>query len=548
MSSADLFILNSSMEEQKNEFIFEKKEMVYTIDSNNGSYPNGVIQFDMASLSNCGRLCDLKNSTLVIPTVLRISGTGLTDDEQNVFALSWKNHIHTIDSITVQLSNHSVVEPCEFSNIPASFKFLTELSHQELEAYGYSYGIFKDNAFSLTIPAANNTLAPAGYEANNRVNAGGSIALANGTEYTHPDIGPFSGNPTLMKRMLNTSLDTTAGQPFAANAANFGECGKATCIRTANSVTYYGLITLPLRFLNDFFEKLPLIRNSYIKMSITSNLISRSVVNLADAADVFSGLTHQLSAKCVPYTLSQLGLGWRRTAAAAGQILTIESGIGKLTSPDATNPTFTACRIYTPTYTLTPTLEDRYFAQGPRQILYSAYLRAVTTVIAPTISLNSFLVTNGLSRLRSILIFPVATNATGTINNLVSPWTSCPSTTAPYAFIKNFNVRIGGSPHYSENMFYSWQMFQEEIKQRGLNGNLELGLGSGLLNQLEWNAAYRFIYIDLTRKAGQGVDDVAKSIHIDGTNASTVPIMYHIFVEYQKSINVDLSTGQLIIQ
>ena len=559
MSSADMFILNNSMEAQQNEFIFEKKEMVYTIDSNNSSYPNGVIQFDCSALSNCGRLCDFRNSTLVIPTVLRVTGNALDDNAQNAFAASWKNHCHAIDSMTVQMSNHSVVEPCEFSNIPCSFKLLTEMSQQELQQYGYSIGFFKDNALSLGVNIANNEFAALGYETNNRVNYTGGVAVADGRGHGDANINTFSGNPALMARMANTSLDLT-GAPLAYTSG-FTDVGKSICVRTADNlgggvfatVVYHGLITLPLRFLNDFFDKLPLIRNSYFKMSITTNLISRSTVTFDQNNAQYTSVTHALSAKCVPYNLSVLGAGWKRQAAGAGQTLTVESTIGRFPDGLLTNPTLQSCRIYTPTYTLTPTLEDRYFSQGPKQILYSSYYRAVTPIIKTTESLNSFLVTNGLSRIRSILIMPVSAgyingnNDLVTLNNFTNPWTSCPTTTAPYAFLKHFNVRIGGSPHYSENIFYSWQTFQEEICARGLNGNLEFGLGSGLLNQLEWNAAYRFIYVDLSRKPGQGQDDVSKSIHLDGTNSSGAPMQYHIFVEYQKSINVDLSTGQLVI-
>lgn len=545
-NSGDNYIYDNSMEQQNNDFVFEKKEVIYSTDSNNGAYSNGVIQFDLASLSNCGRACDLKNSTLLIPTVLRVSGSALSADVQNAFAASWKNHIHTIDSISVQLSNHSVVEPCEYSNIPCNFKLLTEMSKQELEAYNYSFGFFKDNVHSLRVNTADTDLGANGYESNNDSNVA-VTAVVDGVGFGSSNyISQFASNPAVMDRMLNTSFDITDGDRLA-NASNYTQCGKAVCVRTgANpnaAVTYYGLITLPLRFLNDFFNKMPLIRNSYLKMAITTNLVSRSVITVANGAATYTGYQHQLSAKCVPYMLSQINQGWKKLS--TGTSLTIESGIGKISGwPE--NPIMTACRIYTPTYTLTANIEAKYFTQGPKQILYSSYYRAVTGTIANGSALNSFLVTNGLSRIRSILIMPVQTDATGVINNFTNPWSSSPSTTAPYAFMRNFNIRIGGSPHYAENVFYSWQMFQDEILARGINGNLELGLGSGLLNQLEWNAGYRFIYVDLSRKTGQGMDDVSKSIHLDGINASGYHTQYHIFVEYQKMIHVDLSTGQLV--
>jgi len=168
-------------------------------------------------------------------------------------------------------------------------------------------------------------------------------------------------------------------------------------------------------------------------------------------------------------------------------------------------------------------------------------------VIAAGGSLNSFLVTNGLSRIRSILIVPIGLNA-GVPNQLVNPFSSAPSTTAPYSYLTNFNVSIAGSPHYTQSQYYTYEMFQQEILQRGLNSNLELGLGSGLISQTEWNAGYRYVYVDLSRKQSQGSDDVSKSIYIDGVNSSSVSIQYHIFVKYQKQVQIDPSTGQLIIK
>lgn len=541
MNSTDKYILNTSMEAQENEFLFEKKEMVYSTDSNNGSYPQGQIIFDLASLSNCGRLCDFKNSTLVIPVVMRLSGTGVTDNVQNCFALSWKNHIHTIDSISCQLSNHSVIEPVEFSNIPASFKLLSEFSKNELDTLGCSYGFHKDNAFSLRQNVADSEFAADGYESNNSVSVSGATTLADGRGYGHVALSPFSGNDALMQRMVNTSLDLTGDQNIQTAHA---QVGKSQCRRGAGVVLYEGLITLPLRFLSDFFDKLPLIRNAYVKMSITTNLISRSVIGLNNA-DTYNTLTHQLSAKCVPYMISEIARGWKKTA-GVGECI-IESGIGTL-SDNTRNNTLTACRLYTPTYTLSPIIESQYFSQGPKQILYNSHFRVVTPVQAPNQQLTSFLVTNGLSRIRSVLIVPIATNAGGTLNNLQSPFSSCPTTTAPYAYVRNFNIRIGGSPWYSENQFYGWEHYQEEIKSLGVNGNLETGLSSGLINQCEWNAAYRYIYVDLTRKASQGIDDQSKSIHLDLINGSALPIQYHVYVCYQKKVTIDVATGQLVIQ
>ncbi len=548
MSSADQFIVNESMASQSHEYIFEKKEMIYTIDSNNSSYSNGVVLIDGASLSNSGRWIDYRNSTLVIPYVVQLSGAGLDANVANAFAVSLKNSIHTIDSMSVQLSNFNVVEmSSEYSNIPCSFKLLTEFSKQELEQMGYSIGFHKDNAYSLRVAGANSTSAPAGFEVNNSTTNVLTAPVDTNTPYGHAGAGTinaFACNPAIMERQLNSSYDLTG----VAGAQNFIDSGKAHCVRgtfpppaVGEYVRWFGLITLPLRFLNDFWDKMCLTRNAYIKMNIVTNLQCRSTIT-ANAAGEYTALATALSAKTCPYMVAKSGCGL--DVDAAGGELIIESGIGRLVSdPNVTNPIFTACRLYTPAYTFAPQMEETYASLPPKVINYSAYLRAVTPTIPVNGSLNSFLVSNAISRVKSILVFPVMAAQ----NNMLSPFSSCPTTCMPYAFVSNFNVRVGGSPHYAENQVYSWESFKEEISQRGINGNLEVGIGSGLLNELEWNSAYRFLYIDLSRKASQAQADVAKSIILEGKNASAYPVVYHVFVEYEKTVTISQSSGQLIL-
>lgn len=542
MSSADSYIVNQSMASQSNEYIFEKKEMIYTVDDNNGSYSNGVVHFSLASISNAGRPCSFRDSVLVVPYTIRMTGN-FDENDINKYAVSLKNHVHVIDSMSVQMSNHNVVEPQEFSNIPCSFKLLSEMSEQELQQYGYSIGMFKDNSYSLATDAVNNSAkAPREYESNNNP----TNALTKITTDT-PTVSQLLCNPALVDRMLDSSYDITALPEL--NAANLIGTGKRHCKRVAavpapNAaaayVLWHGLITLPLRFLNDFFDKMPLVRNSFLKMSFTTNLISRSTVTVNGGGE-YTALSSALSAKTCPYTIAANGKG---IVATTGEIV-IESGIGRLVSaPNVSNPLFTACRLYCPVYTFAPAMEETYFSQAPKKINYSAYVRAVSPRIEVGHSLNSFLVTNSLSRIRSVLVFPVDARK----DNMLSPFTSCPTTTAPYAFVSNFNVRIGGSPHYAESQLYGWENFQQEIASRGVNGNLELGLGSGLLNECQWNAGYRFLYVDLRKKASSASDDMSKSVILEGKNISSQPLVFHVFVEYEKSITVNQSTGQLVLE
>lgn len=537
-NSEDQFILASSMMPQNSEFITEKRDIITLNDTNGGSYSGGSIIFDGNAISNSGRAADWANSVLAIPTVLKVSGD-VGDNPANVFAASWKNSIHAIHSLSVQISNSTVVEVHEFQNIPCSFKLLTELSKQEMESFKYSYGFNKDNALSLGIQSANGIYAPATYESNNNPNSP-ATALAANVGYNSVGVGGIkSQNGAMLERMMDTSYDVSSYGDATQRSA-LQQTGKSTCVREANYVVYHGVITLPLKFLHPLFEKMPLVRNAFFKMTFYSNLISKTVLTMAGGA--YTAVASSLSAKTCPYMISPISIGL--IAPAAGTI-TLESGIGKI--DNISNPCFQVCKLFVPVYTLNPDYAERYFSMGPKSIKYNNYSTCTTATVKANQPLNAHSLGNSQSRIRGLLVFPVRTfDLNNPQNPFLSPFTSSPSTTAPYAIVSNFNVKIAGSNHYTEGSInYSWETFQGEILKRGLNANLERSLGSGLLNQLEWESGYRFLYVDLTRKTGQGSDDVAKSVTVDLINSSPHCITYHFFIEFEKEITLNVSTGQL---
>jgi hypothetical protein len=421
---------------------------------------------------------------------------------------------------------------------------LSELSEQELNLYGPSLGFQKDSAFGLVVETGDSKNGPADQERNNDPSFKAD-AMATGVGFIHGQINANGYNSAIQKRQMDTSYDltgTSAAFEILRNTADLN--GKKYCLRedTTNKIIYRGVFTLELKYLNDFFAKLPLIRNTYIKIKIYTNLQSKTTINY-DATSQYTGFTSSLSAKTCPYMIAPLGEGLFVTATAGAGTITIESGIGKV---DNYNHSFKNCRLVCPTYVPTVNIESRYFSNPVKTILYNTYHKTSTSLDVGH-TFNSFLVSAGVSRIRSILIVPMSVNPTTEPNIMLSPFSSCPTTCAPYAFVDSFNVRIGGSPLYSQNQYYSYEMFQEEILARGVNGNKSPYMCSGLINQTEWDRAYRYIYVDLSRKAGQGQDNVSKQITLDGRNASGKKLNFLIYVEYQKEVRVNIETGQLVL-
>ena len=93
---ADLYSLQSTLAPQDPQFVFSEKQVIYVPDSNNGSFPSGVVSFDLTSLANQSKWLDLQQSFISIPLVMQLKSTAgsfSTANVENAFAMSLKNHV-----------------------------------------------------------------------------------------------------------------------------------------------------------------------------------------------------------------------------------------------------------------------------------------------------------------------------------------------------------------------------------------------------------------------------------------------------------------------
>ena len=102
----------------------------------------------------------------------------------------------------------------------------------------------------------------------------------------------------------------------------------------------------------------------------------------------------------------------------------------------------------------------------------------------------------------------------------------------------------GVCTHIIEDARYDRDMFMNEIVgARSINSSITQGLGSGMINRLDWELA-PYYYSNLSR--GNAVSKgVPKSIQIQETNMSKF-VPYHNFLEYEREVSVDVLTGQFM--
>jgi hypothetical protein len=330
-----------------------------------------------------------------------------------------------------------------------------------------------------------------------------------------------------------------------------------------------------------------LTKNMYMRLIINTHTQCYSSIPMTGTTTPYFGTTAGMTTgsqyNTVPYMISPLS---NNTTTGRGLLVENATGVTRLyasigiakgyTAPGATvsmssySTGITTCRVYVPTYTLSPQEEIRYLNSVPqktikyidRQVYYGSNMLNIQS--GGTV--NAIL-TNGISRLKGLLIIPQisATVHGGTLTGttfasantfipstlgtpMQSPFSSSPGTCAPFARITNFNVALSGVNWYQSNVNYGFEQFQNEIRHaHSHNGGEIIGSSSGLLTKSDWENAYGYIYVNLDRRPDQSSDDTSRSVQITFTNASSITLDYYVVLYYQREITIATATGALVI-
>lgn len=553
---ADEVAFNLSTQQQETSFEFSSRQYTYIPDQNSGSYPNGSVVFDLASLANSGKFWDPRQSFLTIPLVmnLNVAAGGITAaNAENVFAMSLKNgYHHLINSLSVEITNNQVVNLTNLSNLDIHYRLVSTMSGEDVANIGPSIGFAKDNAESITYAAAG-TVAGIG-EINNNIKDA-LFTPTGGWKAARQLV-----NQGRIQRMNNTSFDPSVS--VFSNVNSCGVAGKNYAVQSATNITYYIIATLPLRFLHSIFDKLPLAKGIYCRLIINTNCQSSSTLTLGTNGTLYTGISTTSQSNTLPFMVSQQGAGFGLVAGGTATSLVASIGIGKSVSGSLSHPTLQSCRVYACMYEMSPAFEEQYFSIVPtKKILYNDILSFQVLNVQAGQSFSQIL-TNGVSRARYLLIVPQLSSVingsaavTDTTNSGVvvgtpmnSPFSSSPGTCCPHAFITNFNVLLSGTNLYQSNINYRFENWLMENRQsNALNGGLSLGMSSGLLNQSDFENGYGYIYVDLSRKISQASDDISRSVQIVGSNSSAVSVDYYCIIGYERELTLSTSTGSLVI-
>lgn len=232
-----------------------------------------------------------------------------------------------------------------------------------------------------------------------------------------------------------------------------------------------------------------------------------------------------------------------------------------------------SCRIYVPSVEMVPSKAIRYLENHKQQMVeYDDIYTFTYNGIKPGQQFN-YMAANNVANAKYLIVIPFfhddtvkatgpngsasAQHMTSTPANWnrncsacpfepISPFDSAPATTAPYGMLQRYNVLLSNQTVYQRDREYDFETFLEEVSEaNAINGGLDTGLTSGLVDFRKWSNNYRYYVTNLARRL-EG-DNTPKSITLQGTNGTILTMDLQIFVVYSKKISLDVGTGRISV-
>ena len=551
---ADEYSLNQSLASEDADFIMQNRQFSWVPDSNAGSYQSQVV-WELSSLANSGKYFDAKNSYLVLPLVMTLASTAgniKNSTLENAFACSLKNgYTNLINSMLIEVTNNAVVSTMSYSGAYINYKLATTMSTDDVENLAPSIGFAKDTALAINYQGASSAIGLG--ECNNII----APTMFNPTAgYAKSS---YTQNKGRLARMEQTSYDpASTGESVASIIASGKNYVQKDGLGAGGvSVSHNILANIPLTLLSDFFAKLGLVKGAYIRLTLNLNVNCTSTMSINGAGQFTSVSTSSING-VVPYMISPIGAGQGLDIGGTTQSTGLQLSIGiaknsiNATGNTFVHPTLTSCRMYACMLDMCPATEQMYLSKCPTQkIDYEDFLSFQTLNVAPGASFSQIL-TNAVARAKRLIGIPSISSTAnfagtaGTIAPAASPFSSAPCTTSKQP-LGQLNVLMSGANVYQQNLQYSWEQFlQETRKVNSINGGSSLGLSSGLINQTDFEAGYKYIVVDLSRTPSEATSNIARSIQVIGTNGGALAIDIAWYVVYERTVEIDTSTGSLI--
>jgi hypothetical protein len=558
-----VYDLSSSTEAEPN--IFIKKDWVSILDNQTGNYSGNQCIIDTSQLSNSNKWINYREGYLTIPMQLCLTTatasntfnpTAAASVDYGVGLKNWYGSI--IHSISVDLAGTTIIQQTPFQSLWNNFKLLTTLSYQDLLTIGPSIGFYPDNSSSWSYNSAASVYGSIGVSNNvNNYLAPVVTGAANSLEQS---------NTGMYQRQrcwnFNTAGLTAVGQSAFStliSSTSLNQIFKSQILTINAGIWQANIVaTVFLRHLHMFFDKIPLCKGIFMKITlnlnnsvVAFNATTGRVMSQTQASSQFplGGVNPILISSAVAGS----GMAALQVGVATDFNVSLSVGGLVLDAPSKARANVTGpllnITLSAPSYTFNPIYEQAYLSNPVRKIDYEDIYQYQVLGVAGASTFNN-LITNGIAGIKSVLVIPFH-SANATVNNLISPLQSAfdtagGGTTSPLTFLNNFNVVISGQNALYNSQRYTYEEFLNQLNgQNGVNGSQIDGMSSGLISQFDFESSYNYYYVNVERCLPME-KGVSKSVNIIGQNMSAFAVDLYVFVSYAISVSLNLYTGSRV--
>ena len=608
--SGDTLTYDMAMMSEGSPQVFVKRDWLTLQDQQNGNYAGNQLVLDTSQLANSNKYTDYRNAYLTVPMVMAISSLVDTNGNSMISipqgdpveysetldgvsqVPSLKNWFGSIvSSMLLDYAGTTIIQNTPLCGLFSTFTLMTSLSRSDIETLGPTIGFYPDSA-NFSYQSGNGSAAGQGACNNSKVIAQGKLNCKVGES-------EFS-NPGIQERWSRLMIDPEGqsgqdGAEFDTLVSQMDQIYRST-VHSYSTVTSGGIqydgagidgtkyawvsfqiqAFIYLRHLHPFFSQIPLLKGVFFRLTLNLN---QPIVELQGISGNPNGMKikniisplggvspimiaaqdkKQISLQMLNEEEATTGdifsqSAWGLNLYGSGSMrITLNVGNRIIDSTQNTNTGGSlktglnqSCFLNVPLFTFNPAFESAYLSRPTKTIVYSD-LYQYTTPSQPKGQFN-FLITNGISNIKSVLILPMENTIAGsTYPPFWSPFDTCGGgTTAPLggSTLTNFNVVVAGQNMIYNQVTRSYEEFNNQLYGvNAVNAGLTDGLTSGLVDFWSFLQMYGYYYVNCARQLP--IDEaVPKSVSIQGTNNSEMNLKFYVFIEYGVQVNVDVLTG-----
>jgi hypothetical protein len=516
-------------------------------------------------LSNSNKFINYREGYLTIPMQLCLTTatasntfnpTAANSVDYGVGLKNWYGSV--IHSISVDLAGTTIIQQTPFQSLWNNFKLLTTLSYQDLLTIGPSIGFYPDNSSSWSYNSAASVYGSIGVS-NNVNNFIAPVVTGAANSLEQSNIGMYQRQKLWN---FNSAGLTGVGQvAFSALATqtSLNQIFKSQIILIGAGIWQANIVaTVFLRHLHMFFDKMPLCKGVFMKITLNLNntVVAFNSTTLRIMSQTQGSSQFPLGGVnpiLISSAVASSGMAALQVGVATDFSVSLSVGGSCLDAPSrartpAVGPLLNIT-LSVPTYTFNPIYEQAYLSNPVRKIDYEDIYQYQVLGVGGGSTFNN-LITNGIAGIRSVLVIPFHSAVTA-VNNAISPLQSAfdsagGGTTSPLTFLNNFNVVISGQNALYNSQRYTYENFLNQLNgQNGVNGSQIDGMSSGLISQYDFESSYNYYYVNVERCLPME-KGVSKSVNIIGQNMSVFAVDLYVFVSYGISVSINLFTGQRV--